>query len=300
LREKTASNTIDYIFGIDGGAIGFKLNNVQYWYVKNLQGDVTSIYNASGTCVAKYSYNAWGNCTIVSSVGGIAELNAIRYRSYHYDSETGLYCMTTRYYDPEVGRFISPDFIEILDITKNHVNGLNLYSYCGNDPVNKVDSNGMLWSWVYKNIIKPVGNAFNSAVNWVDNTIIQPINNHVIQPAMNWVDNNIVSPIGNAFNTIGSLASSMLFSNPIVGFGLNQNPHGPKGGAPYVDPNAKGRGKNGQWTLVQKIGVGIAAVGWVMVIGGLLIPPAAIVLIPIGGALMIIGLVIAGAGGGAN
>jgi len=103
---------------------------------------------------------------------GIAELNAIRYRSLYYDTETGLYYVKKRYYDPEVGRWISPDDVGILDLTRFQVNGLNRYMFCGNDPVNNIDDNGMFFqrigNWFSGNIIQPV-------VGWVDNTIIQPI-----------------------------------------------------------------------------------------------------------------------------
>jgi|GEM_PF-1305167 len=137
---------IDYIYG-STGVIGFTVQNdnapvQKYWYVKNAQGDVVQIVDENKNVVAKYCYDAWGNCTILENVDGIAELNAIRYRSYYFDSETNLYYLRTRYYDPEICRFISPDNIGVLEITKNMVNGLNLYAYCGNNPTMYVDPDG--------------------------------------------------------------------------------------------------------------------------------------------------------------
>ena len=76
----------------------------------------------------------------------IALLNPFRYRSYYYDEETGLYYLNSRYYDPEIGRFINADDISVLSEGKDFFNGLNLYAYCGNNPVMDVDSNGN-WSW---------------------------------------------------------------------------------------------------------------------------------------------------------
>ncbi len=58
----------------------------------------------------------------------------------YYDDETNLYYLESRYYNPEIGRFISPDSVDYL--SNEVVNGINLYSYCGNDPVNKYDSSG--------------------------------------------------------------------------------------------------------------------------------------------------------------
>ena len=78
---------------------------------KNLQDDVLRIVNASGTIVTEYTYDAWGNIISISGylATTVGRFNPFRYRSYYYDSETGWYYLNTRYYDPSVGRFISPD-----------------------------------------------------------------------------------------------------------------------------------------------------------------------------------------------
>ena len=70
----------------------------------------------------------------------IGNRNPFRYRGYFYDVETGLYYLQTRYYDPEVGRFLNMDDISYADPEQFH--GLNLYAYCGNNPVNYVDPTG--------------------------------------------------------------------------------------------------------------------------------------------------------------
>ena len=86
-------------------------------------GDVykRQILDREGKSIVKYKYDGWGNhvvldgngakltaenCTATNKVG---ILNPFRYRSYYYDTETGLYFLKTRYYDPEVGRFITID-----------------------------------------------------------------------------------------------------------------------------------------------------------------------------------------------
>ncbi len=74
----------------------------------------------------------------------LAILNPFRYRSYYYDSETNLYYLNSRYYDPELGRFINADDISVLDISRSELNGLNLYCYCLNNPVNDFDASGYL------------------------------------------------------------------------------------------------------------------------------------------------------------
>ena len=131
LIKEVGSKTIEYIYGTDG-IIGIKVNNASYLFRKNLCGDVTHIYSTSGTLVGKYSYTAFGECTIEKDSNNIASLNPIRYRSYYYDTETNYYYLKSRYYDPELGRFISIDSIEYID--PETINGLNLYAYCGNNP----------------------------------------------------------------------------------------------------------------------------------------------------------------------
>ena len=70
----------------------------------------------------------------------VAKLNPFRYRGYYYDTETGLYYLNSRYYDPSIGRFINADDISYIQPTD--INGLNLYAYCGNNPVMYTDPNG--------------------------------------------------------------------------------------------------------------------------------------------------------------
>ena len=97
----------------------------------------------NGVQKVRYAYDAWGNCTIVTGAGlDIAKTNPIRYRGYYYDRETGLYYCNARYYNSQWRRFISPDDTAYLD--PNTINGLNLYCYCGNDPVNYYDPSGHL------------------------------------------------------------------------------------------------------------------------------------------------------------
>ena len=108
-------------------------------YRKNLFGDVTAIYNGT-TKVAEYVYDAWGNCTVTTNVNGYGTRNPFRYRGYYYDSDLQMYYLMTRYYDPQTGRFINADTPDYLD--PKTINGLNLYSYCNNNPIMNVDPSG--------------------------------------------------------------------------------------------------------------------------------------------------------------
>ncbi len=118
-------------------------NKTAYHVVTNAQGDVIALYSWTGTKVAEYSYDAWGNCTIVSDTSGtgIATLNPFRYRSYYFDRDLGLYYLQSRYYDSETGRFINSD--NVTDPSAG-VMGYNTYVYCGNNPVMSSDPSGHL------------------------------------------------------------------------------------------------------------------------------------------------------------
>ena len=105
--------------------------------VRNLQGDVVAIYCADGVIVARYAYDAWGN--LLYSSGYMAEINPIRYRGYYWDAETQLFYLQSRYYDPQLRRFISAD---VYMDTADGILGTNMYAYCHNDPINYWDPNG--------------------------------------------------------------------------------------------------------------------------------------------------------------
>ena len=114
---------------------------------EDVQGNIIALIDNSGKVVIEYVYDAWGNHAVLDSNGNdltdpnhIGNRNPFRYRGYFYDAETGLYYLQTRYYDPEVGRFLNMD--DISYATPEQIHGLNLYAYCGNNPVNNVDPTG--------------------------------------------------------------------------------------------------------------------------------------------------------------
>ncbi|MDE6442737.1 MAG: RHS repeat-associated core domain-containing protein [Clostridia bacterium] len=106
-----------------------------------------SILDSAGAIVVEYIYDAWGNHKVSGrKASTIGSLNPFRYRSYFYDTETGLYYLQTRYYDPAVGRFLNMDSVRYAD--PESINGLNLYAYCNNNPVMNVDPTGEFVSTV--------------------------------------------------------------------------------------------------------------------------------------------------------
>jgi len=153
IAEKVGDKVFEYYYDAQG-VIGFKYDGNVYYYKKNLLGDIDRIYDANKNLVAEYKYDAWGNHRIYTSGGiditenmsynnSVAKLNPFRYRGYYYDAETGLYYLNSRYYDPSIGRFINADDISYIQPTD--INGLNLFAYCGNNPIMRNDPEGTAW-----------------------------------------------------------------------------------------------------------------------------------------------------------
>ena len=154
--QKTGSEYIIYLHDENGNAYGFLLKNgaseEYYYYIFNAQGDVIGILDSTGAQVVEYSYNEWGSLLSVtgSLSATVGQKNPLRYRGYYYDVETGFYLTGTRYYDPEIGRFINADG-EISDVGGNAL-GYNLFAYCFNNPVNMDDPTGQRPKWIGKAI----------------------------------------------------------------------------------------------------------------------------------------------------
>ena len=136
--EIIGTSARQYLYSTDG-VIGYEENGERFLYRKNLFGDITAIYKGT-TKVAEYVYDAWGNCTITLDKRSYGTKNPFRYRGYYWDENLGMYYLMTRYYDPKTGRFINADSFEYLD--PERINGLNLYAYCGNNPIMNVDPSG--------------------------------------------------------------------------------------------------------------------------------------------------------------
>jgi len=169
VRQETGEEVMDFFYGANG-LCGFSLNGQNYSYKKNAQNDIIGIYDSTGKQIVKYDYDAWGVQTLSYFVEECEEYaqvdinaytdnsninqyvalhNPFRYRSYYYDTETGLYYLNSRYYDPELGRFVNADSIDNID--EETLNGLNLYAYCLDNPIFYTDSDGnkpKWWQWL--------------------------------------------------------------------------------------------------------------------------------------------------------
>ncbi len=187
ISEQFGDTLLIYVYDEAGSPIGFKYRTTgyaigafdSYVFGKNLQGDIVAIYNTSGTAVATYKYDAWGN--VISATGTMASVNPFRYRGYYYDTETGFYYLQSRYYDPAIGRFINAD--NLISGVNGNLQGYNLYAYCFNNPINIEDENGNWpqwiknsFKWVAKNIVKPIVKSVQENLSKVDATYSTGVN----------------------------------------------------------------------------------------------------------------------------
>ena len=137
-----STTTLEYYYD-ESGIASLRYNGTIYYYIKNLQGDVIGILDNSGEAVVEYTYDAWGNILSVtgSLASAVGQANPFRYRGYYYDTETGLYYLNSRYYDPQVGRWINADNTAFLGADGTPLS-YNLFAYCKNNPVMGYDPTG--------------------------------------------------------------------------------------------------------------------------------------------------------------
>ena len=150
-EEKSDGTKLYFFYDSNGYLTGVKYNGTNYYAATNRRGDVVAIYNKDLVLLAKYEYDAWGNVIAINDANGnpitsqnsIGVINPIRYRGYYLDSETGYYYLQSRYYDPEVGRFLNADDVIVFTIIDD-IMEYNLFSYCVNNPIIYYDINGFI------------------------------------------------------------------------------------------------------------------------------------------------------------
>ncbi len=111
-----------------------------FYYINDHIGTPIKVLDHEGTIVWDADYKPFGSADVTINTFG----NNFRFQGQYFDTETGLHYNYHRYYDPQLGRYITPDPIG-LD------GGINLFAYVGNNPVNWVDPLGLATIWVHSN-----------------------------------------------------------------------------------------------------------------------------------------------------
>ncbi|MBI2947264.1 MAG: RHS repeat-associated core domain-containing protein, partial [Verrucomicrobia bacterium] len=105
-----------------------------HYYHADGNGNVTAMLNTNQVISARYLYDPYGN--LLASSGGMADVNAYRFSSQEFHEKSGLYCYAMRLYEPRLGRWLNGDPLR-------EGGGINLYSFCGGDPINRIDPWGL-------------------------------------------------------------------------------------------------------------------------------------------------------------
>ena len=163
-----------YFYDASGSILGFEKNGETYYYLKNLQGDVMGITDSNGEILGTYRYDAWGFLYGIQDIRQwpadytLLHENPFRYRGYYYDSTSSCYYLNSRYYSPDLKRFISADgYVS----TGQGITGYNMFAYCGNNPVNRTDENGMFFKeigdWAYNNLYIPFAQTIKKTFTFI-------------------------------------------------------------------------------------------------------------------------------------
>ena len=215
LRETWGSNTLIPLYDNEDSVCGIQYNNVPYYFIKNLQGDVIAIVNKDAETVARYSYDAWSVPTITQDSSGcqIATINPYRYRGYYFDAEIGMYYLQSRYYSCGTCRFLNADMLSMISVQDDTLAN-NLFAYCNNEPIKNTDNNGKVAIF----ITMAIGALFGLAIQWVIDMITNIIKGtkKFYKPCSSAWD-YICSAAGGALAATGIGKMAAVFASAIIG-----------------------------------------------------------------------------------
>ena len=141
MYEEKGSERIKYIYA--GSQRVAQISSIQgtSYFTNDHLGSASLMTDTNGVQVQSMSYLPFGGT--FQSAG--TKSSAWRYTGQRQDDSTGLYYYNARYYDPTIGRFLTPDTIVQAPYDPQT---LNRYAYCRNNPINLVDPTGH-WSDEY-------------------------------------------------------------------------------------------------------------------------------------------------------
>ena len=116
-----------YLYDGSGQLMAIRYKGADYYYIRDGLMTITGLIDANGIAVVNYRYDSWGILTGItgSMAGTLGKDNPYRFKGYYYDEETGMYYLKSRYYQPEICRFVSAD---VYITTELNMNGSNMYS----------------------------------------------------------------------------------------------------------------------------------------------------------------------------
>ncbi len=139
-------------------------NDAEYYYHYDGLGSVVALSDSAGDTVQTYEYSVYGQ---VAAEDPNFLTNPYLFTGRRFDLETGLYYFRARYYNPHIGRFMQTDPVGYDD-------GINWYSYCGNNPLAWMDPSGLMTAQIEIPTIcitddpfnNPGGVSFTDIVKW--------------------------------------------------------------------------------------------------------------------------------------
>ena len=171
LAEKKNGTWQQYLYDGDGQLTAMTYKGKDYYFIRDNLRAITGLVDSEGKAVVNYRYNSWGK--LLGITGSMAESlgkdNPYRYKGYYYDEETGMYYLKSRYYNPEICRFISADDMELTRVSPMALSDKNLYAYCDNNPIMRRDTSGELWGFILAGAA--IGAAVGAVTQIADNAI---------------------------------------------------------------------------------------------------------------------------------
>ena len=205
IYEQRGNDIIYYLYDLTG-LVGLKYHDNTYYYLKNLQGDIIGILDQDYNQVVTYEYDSWGkllsikdeNQNEITDENHIGIINSFRYRGYYYDTETDLYYLNSRYYNPTWYRFLNADGMLIQN---NKILGNNLYQYAYNNSINFIDESGH-----FGKFINGIVNNFKKAVNKTVDVALSPLK---------YAARGIWKQVVNVLDSIGMKTSAEMLNHSI-------------------------------------------------------------------------------------